>query len=195
MFLKMQMDSCKSISVSSVAEVTELNKMSLLICPIKPILILDLDETLIGSIGDEIICRPFAIDMISTLNKVYEIWIWTASERPYAQFIIDWMGISSQIRLLLCREDCVSVGGHYVKDIHRFVNIDEKRVVMVDNLVASFISELTNGIVVGSFYGNSDDTELSDLTCVLQNLAQEDDVRIKIKEFFNYSDYIQNGIL
>ena len=191
-FLKSQMDFCKAISLPSVSEVTEVNKISLLECSHKPILILDLDETLIGCVQDEIMCRPHAIAMIDALKSVYDIWIWTASERPYAQFMIEWMGVSNSIRRLLCREDCVYVGGQYVKDIHRFVNIDEKRVIIVDNLVASFITELSNGIVVSSFDGNPEDIELRDLTYVLQSLAQEEDVRIKIKEFFNYSEYFQN---
>jgi len=75
--------------------------------------------------------------MLKAINKHYEVAIFTASLKTYADPIIDYLdpnGIFFQHRLY--RENCIKTKeGYYIKDLRIINNIDIKNMVLVDNSV------------------------------------------------------------
>ena len=65
---------------------------------------------------------------------------------------------------------------------------------MIDNMVSSFHSCLSNGIYIESFYGDKDDNQLLKLIPILKYLKNVNDVRVEIEKLFGlsklYSDYV-----
>jgi hypothetical protein len=190
-FMIPHIEMAKQVKSVVVEAETKLLLKSLPYPPQLPLLILDIDETLICRDVDKIIARPYIDYLFDVLYGVYEIWLWTASEEKYADFVADFLGIKSKVKNILGRSHCIKAGDIYVKNIRIFNNLDEKRVVIVDNLIVSFISELSNGVVIGTYTGNPDDKELHELANFLLDISSEEDLRIKIRESFDYTSYLK----
>jgi len=74
------------------------------------------------------------------VNEVFEVAVFTASHKWYADVILDYMdpkGIYFQHRLY--RDSCIKTTENvYVKDLRIFKNVDMKDMILVDNAVYSF---------------------------------------------------------
>ena len=133
--------------------------------------IFDLDETLVhcveGSTGDAevmikfptgeylvvriiqvgINVRPFAKECLIEANKVFEVMVFTASHKCYADAVIDYLDPTKElIHHRLYRDNCVMVKGMHLKDLRIFANRDVANIVIIDNAVHSFAYHLDNGI-------------------------------------------------
>lgn len=161
---------------------------------------MDLDETLVHTLdiqGDGIgklhvksAIRPHALELLRSVavtGAFREVVFFTASTKPYADFIIDSLlhhaGISSQHPAFwrrLYRESCTflpAVG----KDLRK-VTDDMTSVVLVDNTPSTFALQPANGLLVKSWFamtdGSGEDDELARLRrFLLQNVATAHDVR------------------
>ena len=181
----------------------------------KKILLLDLDETLIhadfakeyendtknpydtiisfeseneiNNVG--IFLRPGVKLFLENLSKFFEIGIFTASVSEYADEVIKFLDPENNfIKFKLYRKNCINVNDILkVKDLRILKNFDLKNVVLVDNNMYSFAAQLSNGILINSFYFNKNDNELYNVYGYLMNyIYQAEDVRKVNEEFFGF---------
>lgn len=150
----------------------------------------DDDETVYAGIN----IRPYIIDCLKEASKNYQVIVFTASHKVYADAILDFIdpdGIYIQHRLY--RHNCIltkpeptisssshSAGsGFYIKDLRIFESsiFSLKDIVIVDNSVYSFACHIENGIPIVPFYNDKEDEEMLHLIYYLNCLAQVEDVR------------------
>ena len=150
-------------------------------------LVLDLDETLIhykskGNI-EYIQIRPGAEDFIKELSEYYEIIIFTASLKRYADLVIKGIDIDNKISGRLYREHTMKIGNSNIKDLDK-LGRDLKKVIIVENSPENFNLQPKNGINVIDFDGNEYDDILYYLKNDLIKLVklEPDDVRNYLKE-------------
>ena len=165
----------------------------------KPTLVLDLDETLVHSsprpsptssfqihvrqqdsgrmIPFYVSARPYLSQFLRSMAKVYRIVIFTASRNRYADKVIDRIDSGDYISTRFYRQDCTRGASRgFAKNLSR-LSKDLSRVVLVDNSSDSFAFQPNNCILIKSWYGVGEDTELLDIIPFLEILATCDDVR------------------
>ena len=141
-------------------------------------LILDLDETLMSfeysnkNEGYSHI-RPHLPEFLNIVHNYYEIIIFTAATKNYADPILDMIekktGVYFNYRLY--REDCSIYNNNFIKDISK-IGRDLKYCIIVDNMSQNFKLQKDNGILIKSFWGNDiNDKALKELAKILQNIA------------------------
>ncbi len=177
----------------------------------KQILLLDLDETLIHAdfegifknlnnydtiinFNDEnnnysvgIFLRPGIYDFLNTLKDKFDIFIYTASTKEYANSVVKFLDPENQIfKMTFYRKNCININGQiYIKDLSIFDNLE--KIVIVDNSLYSFMCHLSNGILINSFYGDKSDIELySVLNYLISFVSNCDDIRKMNEQFFNF---------
>lgn len=177
----------------------------------KKLLVLDLDETLISSNecpphnwdNTEIInfqlangftytiyvkFRPFVFTFLEEMAKHFELAIFTASEKAYADAIINKLDPErTLISRRLYNTECDQLNGIFVKDMSK-LGRNLKDVIIVDNTALCFAFQLENGVPILSYYGSGkeQDTELVDLMNFLLSLKDVEDVRTSIVEYFKW---------
>lgn len=160
----------------------------------KPWLVLDLDETLIHTFNLDdinnskksfrylkkpkykdvknnlgIYIRPYLIQFLNWAINIFNICLFTASDKTYANSILEIIDIKKYFKLVLTREHCININNkYYIKDLSLFPNIEN--VIIVDNLCISFSKNLSNGIHIESFINDNNDEELKDLISYLENI-------------------------
>lgn len=175
----------------------------------KKLILIDLDETLIHSDIDlkfkthsiylkiktkegiklsiPINVRPFAIEFIELISQYYDIAIFTASTKDYADPIIDYLDKKNCIKYRFYREHCISYKTFQFKILEIF-DRPLHEVVIIENNIYSFSLNLDNGILVSSFYNDFNDIELFSLFDFLIDVVyQSFDVRESISEMFGFS--------
>lgn len=181
----------------------------------KKTLVFDLDETLIhhcASPTDKPDClvtltlpnngrtqvgikiRPFAKECLKFVNKYFEVIVFTASHKFYADPILDYLDPRRQlIHYRLYREDCIFIEGVYVKDLRILGNRQLKDIAIIDNSVCSFAYQLSNGIPIISWYDNKADVELKKLRSFLKSLVNEEDIRVPIERTYKLQEFMMNS--
>ncbi|KAL4471612.1 hypothetical protein ABPG74_008505 [Tetrahymena malaccensis] len=157
--------------------------------PNKHTLVLDLDETLvhfqeIPDEGGQFLIRPHAEIFLQKLSEYYEIVIFTAAIKDYADFILDVIDTTKAISHRLYRQHTDRNGRCYVKDISK-LGRDLSKTLIIDNLPENFCRQPMNGILIQSWYGDSDDRALYDLIPLLIDVTQSKkyrDVRIALQK-------------
>ena len=179
----------------------------------KKLILLDLDETLIHAeypiktaninkydtiirfkSDDEyeelgIYLRTGVRQFLSFLNCHFNIAIFTASEKVYADTIIRYLDPNKNIfKFCLYRNHCINVNDLIcIKDLRIIDNIDIKKTVLIDNNIYSFSSQLNNGILINSFYDDKNDIELFNvLSYLFEYILPSDDVRKINEKFFGF---------
>lgn len=169
----------------------------------KKTLILDLDETLVHSSFKPInynnilhkpdiflsinfrnnnhnvfvLKRPYVHEFLKEMNKYYNIVIFTASVKEYANPLLDTLDTEKVIKKRLFREDCcIGPNGKYVKDL-KILNMNLKDLILVDNNPISYSYNKCNGVPIQTWHFDKTDQELIKLIPVLQFLADVNDVR------------------
>jgi CTD nuclear envelope phosphatase 1 len=192
----------------------------------KKVLILDLDETLIHSVSRAsprsfatssgapkmieiklnnvatlyyVHKRPYCDFFLQEISKWYELQIFTASVREYADPIIDWLEqdvldyyekkSSSPINYeqrprvftkRYYRQDCTYRSGvGYIKDLSKFfIKEDElKNVIILDNSPVSYALHEDNAVVIEGWINDQGDRDLLNLLPMLHSLSLCIDVR------------------
>lgn len=126
--------------------------------------------------------RKHLEDILMYLSTMYEIAVFTAGEKDYADTILDFIdGDRTVIKHRLYRQHCVSPAkGILVKDLRVIADRDLKDTVLVDNSIVSFAFQLSNGIPIAAFTGDNKDEELLYLVTYLEELFTQPDVRAYI---------------
>ena len=188
----------------------------------KKLLILDLDETLIYSdfntipeinekdasnhfrifLRDdnikptfiEVYLRPGIEKFLNEMIKFFDLGIFTAACKNYADKIINIFDPHNKyFKFRLYRESCINLQNIiYIKDLRIIENFKPESTILVDNSLFSFSNNITNGILVNSFYGNKNDNQLKNLTNYLKkNIIPAEDVRDVIDKTFNFTKMLQ----
>ncbi|KAH0792337.1 NLI interacting factor-like phosphatase family protein [Histomonas meleagridis] len=170
------------------------NNSSTLLPPIEGVqkkicLVLDLDETLVHSSFQEtknpdysfllnvgngtevpvsVNIRPGAKEFLKTLGSLFELVIFTASCKPYADQVINFIDEDHNIKHRLYRDSCTEYGGHFVKDLSR-LNRKLEKVIIVDNSPTAYLFQPYNAIAISSWFDEKTDNELFSIMNFLKN--------------------------
>jgi RNA polymerase II subunit A small phosphatase-like protein len=164
----------------------------------KPLLILDLDETLIFSTiqgltkpGDFkcfeylVYKRPFVASFLSGCAEHFDLAVWTSSTIDYARCIVAELFAGLNLEFLWARERCTRrydfelQEPYWVKDLRKVksAGFPLERVLMVDDTPRKLERNYGNIVRVSEFRGESSDRELIALLDYLIELSREDDFR------------------
>lgn len=124
--------------------------------------------------------RPHAFEFLKNMGRHYEIVLFTAAEKSYAEAFVEYFNMHTDgaISSLLSREHCIHIyKGVYFKDLRIVMNRNIKDMVLLDNSAHCFGNLLNNGVPISSFTKDSNDYELMFIENYLERLAAVDDVR------------------
>ncbi len=159
----------------------------------KLVVVLDLDETLVHTNMDctknfattpdyqvEEDCgyfRPHLREFLEHVFAKYDVCIWTAANKEYADTVL---------RAMLKQEQVGGYASKYIKRVKPLVKLGRKleRLVMVDDKPESFLLNLENGILAPAFKNpdlQSNDDYLLRLAKLLDELSEHPDVRRSAK--------------
>ncbi len=177
----------------------------------KKTLILDLDETLVHAdfskkfnnhdhiisfqyeeklVSVGIFIRPGVKEFLKRVSQIFEIFIFTASKKEYADACIDIIDPENKIfKHKLYRDSCIPINNRtYIKDLRIFVNRKQENLILVDNSFYSFCNQPKNGVLINSYYNDPEDKELLNLINYLENyLNPSKDIREINEKIFNFS--------
>lgn len=151
-------------------------------------LVLDLDETLIHSsflaiphadyrfalgvesnpVGVFVCVRPGAEKFLRELGQLYELVIFTASVKVYADPVIDFIDKGRAVKHRLYREACTDFGGNFIKDLSR-LNRNIEKVIIIDNSSVAYLLQPYNAIAITSWFDDPTDNELFVIMDFLKN--------------------------
>jgi len=164
----------------------------------KPLLILDLDETLVYSttkaLGHPcdfqvvpffVYRRPFLSEFLEIVSAAFILAVWTSSTLEYAESVVSEVFSESQLEFLWARERCtrrydLEFREHYwIKDLKkvRRAGYNLNRVLFVDNTSRKLERNYGNRVVVHDFEGDLEDMELPALAKYLISIVPEPDFR------------------
>ena len=148
-------------------------------------LVLDIDETISHtmrlSFGNYFLLRPGVIHLIKKLYNFYEIDIFTAAIKRYADNIVNKLDPNDNyIKYRFYREHCIYEGTKTVKKLVR-IGRDLNKIIFVDNIKYNAKYNMENLYHVSSWKDNVYDTEmikLQDLLVdIIVNGTFKDDIR------------------
>jgi len=167
-------------------------------------LVLDLDETLVHCTVEPVAnadmtfpvefngteyqvhvrCRPFLREFLEAVSQKFEVVIFTASQRVYADKLLDKIDpLGKFIRHRMFRDSCLPVEGNFLKDL-TVLGREFSKMVLVDNSPHAFGYQVDNGIPIESWFDDPDDRELLKLEVFLRTLHGVDDVRVAVRDTF-----------
>jgi len=185
-----------------------------LLPPLKPetphrkTLILDLDETLVHSVTTQtkkaalslmfkinnkpnvvhVLFRPYAEEFLQKVAELYELVIFTASQKYYADYVINKLDSKNLVSHRLYREHCVISSKKFIKDLSN-IGRPLKDVIIVDNSPVAYEWNSDCAIPIETWIDKEDDNELEKLLELLKDLAQVEDVRKFLIKPWEHGDY------
>lgn len=168
-------------------------------------LVLDLDETLVHSTLDHCDIADFTIQVFFNMKdhtvyvrqrphlkmflekvaQMFELVIFTASQKIYAEQIIDRLDPDGKlISQRIYRESCIFSDGSYTKDL-TILGVHLAKVAIIDNTPQVFQLQVDNGIPIKSWFDDPSDQELVELLPFLETLVDVEDVRPIISKTFH----------
>ena len=174
----------------------------------KRYLILDLDETLIFSSRRKISSksifieknvylnkRPYLKEFLNNVSKRFNLILFTASEKSYAEKILRFIDKKNNFFMLkFFRKDCVILPGNLIlKNLEFLQNFKEKNLAIIDNSVNHFFKNLNNCIPIVPFFGDVKDMELIYLDNFLKEICKAKDFRKIFKESFGLKNFLSGA--
>ena len=123
--------------------------------------------------------RPYWKEMMDEISKDWEIVVFTASCKNYADAILDHMDPNNEyFQHRLYRETCWKTRDNvYIKDLRVFQHWSLKDIILVDNAVYSFGFQLDNGIPIFPYIQGKDDKQLLYLKEYLSSIVGKDIIK------------------
>jgi Dullard-like phosphatase family protein len=169
--------------------------------------VLDLDETLVHAIELEpgidyssfrfntivtnidkqrygVYVRPMINEFLAYCADHFELILFTAATRQYAQLVMDAIDPHGLIKYRFYRESCLESNGILTKPIQN-LGRQMDRIVLVDNSEWCMLSCPDNGVLVPDFTGDPLDDDLNKLAGFLSHLHGLKDVRPFLTKTFN----------
>ena len=171
----------------------------------KKTLVLDLDETLVHSIGEgavdssspsdftiqveqqnsshdvHVMVRPHVEEFLERMSKRYELVIFTASISKYANPLLNVIDKTGNIPFRLFREHCTLINTAFIKDLS-LLGRELKDIVILDNNPTAYALNHYNGFPIKSWFDDKKDNELIKISPILEFLSYVPDVRDYIKK-------------
>ena len=119
----------------------------------------DLDETLGHFNKGEFLVRPGVKEFLLEMNHYFELILFTASNKQYADWAMQIADPDGLVMLRLYKEHTIDSQIKDLANIGR--NLD--RVIIIDNFAKSFEKQPRNGIQISTWTGNENDNELEKL--------------------------------
>ena len=140
-------------------------------------LVLDLDETLVHFFytpsGGTFLIRPFCLQFLEEMAKIFEIVIFTAALKDYADSILDILDPNKiLINYRLYRHHTSLSGITFCKDLSK-IGRDLSRTLIIDNLADNFKLQPNNGIPIWTWIDDMKDTQLNDPGKILKILIEK----------------------
>lgn len=143
--------------------------------------------------------RPFLQEFLNDIKEKFNICLYTASVKEYAECVISTIDPDNSIfKLKLYRDNCIKIGRAYIKDLSIFTNISNtlnfelKDIAIIDNSIFSFAYQLSNGILINSFYDDYNDFELNNIKNYLLNyIFCSNDVTFVNNQVFKFNKLIK----
>ena len=173
----------------------------------KKTLVLDLDETLVHSVGGivpipgtipqsdftikvpqinsfhdvHVMVRPHVEEFLERMSKRYELVIFTASISKYANPLLNIVDKMGYVPFRLFREHCTLINTAFVKDLS-LLGRDFKDIIILDNNPTAYSLNHYNGFPIKSWFDDKNDEELLKICPILEFLSYVPDVRDYIKK-------------
>ena len=179
----------------------KINYNNLIIIPYLPLktskdkyqytLVLDLDETLISfrinQTGKGILkMRPGLFNFLKRVKNKYELVVFTAGTKEYADPIIDIIEQKEKFFVKrLYRQHTIYRDNTFIKDLTK-LGRDLSKIIIVDNMPQNFRLQKENGILINNYFGQDNgDNTLQLLGDILLKIAQSPgkDLRNEIKKY------------
>jgi CTD small phosphatase-like protein 2 len=147
----------------------------------------DSSEKVLNKVG--IFLRPKVQEFLKEISNYFIIGIFTASIPEYADAVINYLDPDEKlVKFRLYRNDCVNLENLVkIKDLRIFGENNLNRIVLLDNNIYSFSAQLSNGILINSFFGDKNDDELSNVRkYLIEYISPSDDVRKINEQFFGF---------
>ena len=147
----------------------------------------DSGEKVLNKVG--IFLRPKVQEFLKEISNYFEIGIFTASIPEYADAVINYLDPDEKlIKFRLYRNDCVNLENVIkIKDLRIFGENNLNRIVLLDNNIYSFSAQLSNGILINSFFCDKNDDELANVRkYLIDYIYPSDDVRKINEQFFGF---------
>lgn len=153
-------------------------------------LVVDLDETQIHYKENfepkslHILVRPYSRDFLKKMSESYEIVIFTAATKEYADKILDTLDTGNSISYRLYRHHTSQVDGINVKDLSK-LGRNLNSVIIIDDISDNFYLQPENGIAVTPWTGKETDQALIQLAPLLKQITANKwtDVRQAQKQY------------
>ncbi|KAJ6237041.1 scp1-like small phosphatase 4-related [Anaeramoeba flamelloides] len=95
--------------------------------------------------------RPFLEEFLTRCSELFEVVLFTASQREYAEKIVNWLDPDRKlIRYRLYRNACSMFLGNYLKDLS-LLNREISSVIIIDDVPASFCFHKQNALQIPPF--------------------------------------------
>jgi len=128
--------------------------------------------------------RPGVHEFLEYVKNKFEVVIFTASQRVYANKLLDILDPDGDcIHHRVFRDDCTNVEGNYLKDL-TVLGRDLRKTYIVDNSPQAFAFQLDNGVPILSWFENKADRELFKVIPFLESTVNAADVRPIIRNKF-----------
>lgn len=132
--------------------------------------------------------RSGLFTFLTRLSPYYELVIFTAAMKEYADYFVDKIDQKHLITYILHRDHCQiePETGKITKDL-RLLGRDMRKILIIDNLEENFRTTPENGILIPDFIDDFDDNWLYVLKDFLIRVAENkvEDVRQVLKKYKN----------
>jgi len=147
------------------------SRAALALNPTEPDLIVEFDD---GAGTGRVYYRPYVQFFLEEASKAFELVVFTASLKSYADQVIDALDPSGTlVSHRLYRQHCTEFRGAFFKELS-LLGRPLSRCVLVDNSPISVVSSVDNGVIIRSWYDDRQDQELLFLLQLLHDMQMSD---------------------
>ena len=133
--------------------------------------------------------RPFLKEFLERMNRIFDLAVYTASAREYAEAILNALDPGNvMFKARLYRENCMQINGMSIKNMQHFIG---ENAVIVDNLIYSFALHMNQGIPICPFIDDKEDVELKDLAEILERIHLHSGLQNLVENMLGLKDFYQ----